>query len=223
MRYRDFQDPGDMEVRLVEMLGSALEGRLGAAAYGVLITGGGTMLPVYERLAHGGVRASPDVSVMLSDERVVPAGSRDHNYAKIEPALDVMGVPATRRIYVSTDLPLETSVKQFDNALGQVVRGESIPFGVLGLGGDGHIAGLFSDDDIRRGSGVRAVAVERPDGHKGISVTAEFLQSVRRLVLFVRGEAKRDAVETMRTRPRDVVAGRILEHHESLELWYCPE
>ena len=49
--------------------------------------------------------------------------------------------------------------------------GGVVTLGLLGLGPDGHTAGLFSAGDLDRGRDRLAVSVHRPDGMDGITVT----------------------------------------------------
>ena len=90
---------------------------------------------------------------------------------------------------------------------------------LLGLGEDGHTAGLFGGvRDVPEGR--YAVAVERPDGLEGVTVTPEVLRRARHVLFFVAGEGKREVVERLQSAPRSLAAGRAVEGHPSCEVWY---
>jgi 6-phosphogluconolactonase/glucosamine-6-phosphate isomerase/deaminase len=67
--------------------------------------------------------------------------------------------------------------------------------GLLGLGADGHTASLFNQEQLSQARGKLAIAVDRPDGLQGISVTPEVLSRVAQPVFLVTGADKHAIVE----------------------------
>lgn len=223
MNFKTFESYPEMETAMVSLLGDALAGRLAPPPYAVMLTGGRTPLPIYARLAASGLRAHPEVYVVLSDERYVSPGDAAHNFSGIVPALDAMGVSRQRRLVPRTELPLDQAVAIFDADLWTTLGLAPLQFALLGMGADGHVAGLFTDDDVRRGEGDCAVAVSRPDGMRGISVSASVLGGVAQVVLFVQGADKGPAVAALGRAPNTLIAGRVLGACPRLDVWYCME
>ena len=57
----------------------------------------------------------------------------------------------------------------------------------MGLGADGHTASLFNTANLEQARGKLAIAVQRPDGLQGVSVTPELLSKVAEPLFLVTG------------------------------------
>ncbi len=185
----------------------------------LMLTGGSTPFGVYAALAAAGVRAADGVHVFLSDDRHVPLESPESNYGRLCPTLDALGV--RERLFVDPAVPVAVAAERYDRALYALLGGGIVfPLGILGLGADGHVASLFSAEHLKEAEGHRAIAVRRPDGMNGVSATPSVLCAARRLVFWVAGPDKRQAVEALRQRPSDITAGLVLDAAPEVELWY---
>lgn len=163
----------------------------------VVVTGGGTAELVYPELA----RARPDWSgldVFFSDERCVPPDdpASNHGMAK-RTLLDAVGPRAVHRMRGEID-PQEAA------ALYDELVVDPFDLVVLGLGEDAHVAGLFpgSPGLLEAGS---CVAVDRPDGMQGLSLTPPALLSGTRVVFVVSGASKAGAVRRAMAADEDVM------------------
>ena len=157
---------------------------------------------------------------MLSDERVVPIDSPDSNFSNISPLFSALSVPQHRLLFVETDQAPEKAAVQYEQEITRFFnQGGRIPLGFLGLGADGHTASLFTRSDLDRGADHYAVAVERPDGHAGVSVTPGLLARIEKLVFVVAGESKHDVVQALLSNPATVTAGQAVAGHPALHLW----
>src|SRR5579859_7130558 len=171
---RLFDARADLESALAERLARAVGAPGTTAAH--MLSGGGTPLPAYRALAARPPPRNPQLHVLFSDERYVPADSPASNYRHIEPLLAALALPAAAVLRVRTELTLEDAARDYERQLAALLEsGLRIGLGLLGLGADGHTASLFSAADIERGRGRLAVAVLRPDGLSAVSVTAELL------------------------------------------------
>jgi len=221
IEYREFENKAALESAGLDLLKESIcEGDGSARA--IMLTGGRTPFGVYKALAKQGVAADPGVHVYLSDERYVPLETGDSNYGRMRDMLDALHV--RHRYVVDSAVPPAIAASRYANDLTHMLNKKvSLPLGILGLGGDGHVAALFSEEQIARASGQLAVAVNRPDGMVGISLTPEMLCKVERLVFWVCGQGKAEAVDALRHRPNDIPAGVALAHAPHVEVWYSPQ
>ena len=96
---------------------------------------------------------------------------------------------------------------------------EKIDIGFLGMGDDGHTAGIFTPEQASRETGSLTLHTARPDGMQGISVTPALFQRAEKIILLVTGESKRDIIHTLLNNPKSIPAGIALFNHPDIELW----
>ena len=124
---------------------------------------------------------------------------------------------------IHTELDLDAAAEKYNNDLVSFFNNDGhISIGFLGLGMDGHTASLFNMDLLKR-TRQYAIAVSRPDGLSGISVTRELLQECDSLIFLVAGSGKKGAVEKILNNPQDVIAAQAINGAENVELWYSEE
>jgi 6-phosphogluconolactonase len=187
---------------------------------GILLAGGSTPLAAYRLTAAQNLVAGPGQVFFLSDERHVAPDSPQNNFRNLQPLFDAVGCPPERCLRVPTLLPAEDAASAYEEMLASFLAGAGrIPLGFLGLGADGHTASLFSAEDVARGAGRLAVAVQRPDGIAGISVTPDLLRRVDRLVFLVSGSGKREMARRLIDAPDSLTAGRAVRGCPRVELW----
>ncbi len=117
-------------------------------------------------------------------------------------------------------LPLEQAALDYERQLRELLgRGARVGLGLLGLGADGHTASLFRPEDLDRGRGRLAIAVQRPDGMAGVSVTPEFLSQVGEPLFVVAGGGKFDAIRAFLREDASLVALQAVQGCPSVELW----
>ena len=80
-------------------------------------------------------------------------------------------------------------------------------------------ADVHAFQDSRPPRGRLAIAVERPDGMSGISVTPEFLAHVEKLVFVVAGGGKHDAIRSLMNNDPKLTAWRAVQGVPDVELW----
>jgi 6-phosphogluconolactonase len=218
---RRFAQMAAMEQQATELLREHFE-LASAAAHAVMLTGGRTPLGVYRQLADWPARADERLHVLVSDERHVPLSSPQNNFAKLQPMIAAMGLDDSQVMRVHTELTLQAAADRYHQELASFLAGGGkITLGILGLGADGHVASLFSTDDVARGEGRYAIAVPRPAGADRVSVTRELILKAARLVFLVAGPEKAEVVKRMAGDPHGVVAGQIVQGAAGVELWFC--
>ena len=204
----------DRNERLVAETEELLRERL-ASAGNLMLSGGSTPYTVYNRIAAVPCTVHPDRRLFLSDERMVPPDSPQSNAGNLLPMLRALDCE-DRFIRVDTGLGIEESAHRFARDLEPL---EHIHIGLLGMGTDGHTAGIFTHEQARMTRGDLTLHCKRPDGLHGVSVTPALFSRIERIVLLVTGESKRTVIDTLMQEPASIPAGIALSGHSSVELW----
>lgn len=187
---------------------------------GLMLAGGTTPLPAYRAVGQLGLAPPPHLRVLYSDERYVPEDSPASNYHQSLPLLTGLAIPERQVIRVHTQLPLEQAALDYEMQLAALMQaGTQVRLGLLGLGADGHTASLFQPEHLESARGHLAIAVQRPDGMSGISVTPAFLAQVSELLFVVAGGGKYNAIQEFLRGDPDVVALRAVQDAPHVELW----
>ena len=190
--------------------------------HGMIVPGGRTPKPLYQRLFQHKLKIPPDFRFILSDERYCPVTSPDSNQGAILPLLRLAGVDRQQVIVPDVSLPAKEAAAKFDGDIAAFLEGGgNIHTAVLGVGIDGHAAGVF--DESAMGPGKYAATSQRADGKTGITSTPELFMAAGRLVFILRGAEKQDIVEKIMADPKATVAGRIGSEHADAEIWFCLE
>lgn len=217
---RRFATRAELDAALAQRLRRSLEGGSAAAAPAVMLSGGTTPLPAYRALGEHKVVPGAQLHLLFCDERYVPATSPASNYRQAQPLLQALGLPPARVLRVRTELPLAAAAADYAAQLGTLLQGAGgVGLGLLGLGADGHTASLFSAADLQRARGQLAIAVQRPDGMSGVSVTPQFLAQVRELVFVVAGAGKDEAIRRLIAQDPGLTAWAAVQECAAVELW----
>ena len=154
----------------------------------LVLTGGGTAEKIYPEF-------HPDLSgvdIFFSDERCVPPDHEASNFALAHRLLlDRSGAVRVHRMR-GEESPIQAARTYHDELVPAVEIGFDLM--VLGMGDDNHIAALFPDSAALINPDALCLAVDRPDGLKGLTMTAPALEAARTILLVVTGEAKAEAV-----------------------------
>ena len=221
IQVRCFDTPGELSAAVALFVQERLQLPVsGAHPKAFMFTGGKTPRPVYKLLTDRPFPVPKHRYLLLSDERMVSEGSADRNFIQLQPLMKALQIEPYQQLFVDTTLDQNRSLTQYQETLECFFnKGGSIDTAILGLGQDGHIAGLFTREDLRRSEGQFAVPVERPDGLAGISVTPNLLRQISRIVLHVSGTNKREAVKNLLKGAASSIASLALEDHPSVALW----
>jgi len=139
----------------------------------------------------------------------------------MRPMVRALGIDESRVMRVHTELPLVDAAGRYDSELAKFFeQGGHITLGVLGLGADGHVASLFTEQDLARSPNRYAVAVPREPGPNRISVTQKLLLRAESLVFLVAGPEKADIVRATLNDPESTVAGKAVRDVAQTEIWY---
>jgi 6-phosphogluconolactonase len=217
-----FATTSELDIALVDRLERAVSGP-DAARSAVMLSGGRTPLPAYRELAKRKPRPAPDLHLLYSDDRYVPATSESSNYFQSRQLLDALRLPEESVLRVRTELPLEQAAIDYEQRLAKLLgSGVRIGLGLLGLGADGHTASLFNEANLAQARGHLAIAVQRPDGLQGISVTPELLSRVAEPVFLVAGADKHAIIEAFLRSDSILTARRAVAGCANVEVWIAP-
>ncbi len=169
------------------------------------LSGGSTPKPLYERLAQSedfsALLTKRDVHLWVGDEREAVQDSGVRNSEMI--AACFRGLPLTLHLWPPG--PRDTAASAYEGELTRVrakarshVRKEGgEPEGMLfdlvllGMGEDGHSAGLFSPDDLVSFPEHLVRLTEAPtEPKRRMTLSSDALLSSRKIVVFFRGRAK---------------------------------
>jgi 6-phosphogluconolactonase len=182
------------ELQVIDDPAGAAAELLVAASGHVVLTGGSTPRPAYERAA----AQRPDwsgVHVWFTDERCVPPDHEHSNFRMVSEALldRVRGAEVHR---MRGELGPDDGAAEYERQLRESGP-DAFDLMLLGLGPDAHIASLFPSDDAlgeRERSVVGVPTAGMAPLVSRITLTLPVVNRTRRVVLLITGEGKADAV-----------------------------
>lgn len=154
-----------------------------------------------------------EIEVFFSDERCVPPQHEASNFKMAtESFLARSGATSVHRMR-GEDSPKQAAAS-YDEQLVSAVR-ERFDLMLLGMGSDNHIAALFPNSPALLEADALCVAVDRPDGLKGLTMTPPSIIAARAVLLVVTGESKAEAVARAIDGDEDVMSCpvRLLADH----------
>lgn len=216
-RLKVFKDGAAVSDAVVALLRGEFAAPAGARA--VMLAGGSTPMAAYARIAAEPFSADAGLRIFFSDDRHVPAESAKSNFGNTRPLLGALGIGEDRVARVHGELPLAESVARFDADLRKLLDDCAASVGLLGLGADGHTASLFSRAHVEAGRGTFAVGVDRPDGMQGVSVTADVLAKVGKIIFLVTGAEKREMLANLLRPGSEITAALAVAGNRDVEIW----
>lgn len=209
-------------VRIADLLNDSIESR-GAAS--LLVPGGSTPQPVFERLASTHLDWSK-VHVGLTDERWVRASHSDSNENLVRRAL-LRGQASSAQFH-----PLYSQAPKPSAGLALAERSINSmprPFDVvlLGMGTDGHFASLFPGlPEARTGLDLHnpalCLAIDKPQaGYARLSLTLSALLHARLILVAISGRPKRTiALQAMAGGAQTPIAALFAARKDDLEVFW---
>lgn len=165
----------------------------------VLLSGGGTPMPVYEKLSDSTLDFSK-IEFGLVDDRFVPVQDPASNEGVIRNIFKNQPNFALEPM-VENPLDYAESISQCNQAYLKFINGDVI---LLGMGGDGHFASLFPNDAPSE-QGLLATACgclgTNAPSHptKRISTNLAFIESMEHRILLITGEDKLEKLKASLT------------------------
>jgi 6-phosphogluconolactonase len=220
---RRFATRSELDTALADRLEKSIRATAEQSGGGpavIMLSGGHTPLPAYREVARRRPPHGDKLTIIYSDDRYVPADSDASNYHATRPLIDALGLPESQVLRVRTELPLEEAASDYDSSLRTLLAsGAGIGLALLGIGPDGHTGSLFRPEHLQQSRGHLAIAVQRPDGMQGISVTPDFLANVAEPLFVVAGGGKHDAIAAFIRQDPNLIALRAVAGCPKVELW----
>jgi 6-phosphogluconolactonase len=221
---RRFATRSELDAALADRLEEAISATAKQSSGGppvIMLAGGHTPIPAYREVARRRPPRGDALTIIYSDDRYVPPDSDSSNYHATRPLLDALGLSENQVLRVRTELPLEEAAQDYESSLRTLLQaGAHIGLALLGLGPDGHTASLFRPENLEQSRHHLAIAVQRPDGMQGISVTPDFLANVAEPLFVVAGSGKHDAIAAFIRQDPNLVALRAVAGCPRVELWF---
>lgn len=188
-------DAGELAERAAAVVEATLAAALAARGRARwVLAGGSTPRRLYRLLAER--PAALDwgrVELYWGDERCVPPGDPESNYALVRATLLAgLEIPAARVHRIRGELAPEAAAREYEAVVGRALDGGPFDLVLLGLGADGHVASLFPGAPPPAGLAAPARAPAPPRAR--VTLTPAALASARRLVFLVSGAGKAAAV-----------------------------
>lgn len=187
-------------IAAAERIAAALARRLDAQGEASLVVSGGTSpAGVFAELARTPL-AWPDVHVILSDERWVPADHEDSNEKLVR---ETLLAGHAQDASLLTVYRAGVTVEERCHELNDELRQAPFPFAcaLLGMGEDGHFASLFPDaQNLEEGLDVDSSELCIPvstaaSPHPRVSLTLSALSRSDEILLLMFGDSKREVYE----------------------------
>lgn len=183
----------------------------------IVLSGGTTPRPLYERLRYGNADWAR-WHIWFADERCVPLNDQARTSTAVSDTwLSHVPIPSSQVQTIPTELGAGAAAQRYAEALQRVPQGVSpwrsgmFDVVLLGLGADGHTASLFPGSNLgesRHSPDTLAVFdAPTPPPHR-VSLSANRLSRARHVLFLVEGEAKRGAVA--RWRARELIPARTI-------------
>jgi 6-phosphogluconolactonase len=175
--------------------------------FDIALSGGSTARACYERLAADGAQEIDwlVVNFYWSDERCVPPDDPDSNELLVRQAL-LERAGAANAVY---PMRCDEGVDAYQLRIGEIGQLDLVH---LGLGADGHTAGLFTGSPaLDADPGQLVTFSEDPSGlydHPRMTFTYSAIARARLVIFTVGGEAKRPAMEAL-VAGKDIPAARV--------------
>ena len=186
----------------------------------VVLPGGRTPLPVYQRMIDQPPTCSPVFTCACRMNGWFLQMIRHTTPAMSPPLVKAMQLPTSQFLEVDTSLPLDAAADAFNQKLIQLF-GTNLQVDTifLGIGPDGHTASLFTLENAALRSNRLAIPAERPEPPHRISLTPHVFQLAKRIVILAAGADKQKIINVLLHKPETIPCGIALQDCANVELW----
>ena len=199
----EFETPAEMAEQVAGDIGfiveSAIEAHGGAR---IAVPGGRTPDVIYEALLGNKAIDWSKVTLIPTDDRLVPLGDPLSNYAKLNRYFGSKGANVISLVDEAALGDYREAGRLADARLALLQW--PLDLVCLGMGADGHTASIFPGPDFdravsgpkeRRAVGVRPDPMPREAGVERVTLTGAALSSARAVMIVITGDEKRRMLE----------------------------
>ncbi len=199
----EFDTPAEMAEQaagdIVFVIESAISAHGGAR---IALPGGSTPKPILKALVKNKSIAWPKVTILPTDDRLVPLSDRLSNYAMLEAAFRPVGAEVISLVDEAALGDVAEAGRLADARLALLQW--PLDLVCLGMGADGHTASIFPGPDLdkalsgpreRRAVGVRPDPLPPEAPVARVTLTAAAITSARTVMIAISGPEKRRVLE----------------------------
>lgn len=223
MTIKKFESKNELENTLVTAIVSEISAAIEAHGDArILVSGGGTPLPLYRLLSAANVEWSK-VKIGLVDERFVPRESEFNNGSQIQCAFSHAAAKSASFIGMVENADDLNENMKLVNENYQLFL-DRTDFTLLGMGEDGHTASLFPNDpaseEILMSVVLGVFPTKAPNyPFQRITCSKQMLLNSTALVLFIVGEKKLEILNNSSTAHLPISS--FLENVSNLDVYYA--
>ena len=199
----EFDTAAEMAEQVAGDIGFVVESAIEAHGNARLaLPGGNTPDPIYKALAKSKGIAWPKVTLIPSDDRLVPAGDPLSNQGKLAGYFAAKGATVVPLVEESALGDYRKAGREADARLAELQW--PLDLVCLGMGADGHTASIFPGPDFegavagpksRRAIGVRPDPMPKAAAVERVTLTAAAIASARTVMIVISGAEKRQVLE----------------------------
>jgi 6-phosphogluconolactonase/glucosamine-6-phosphate isomerase/deaminase len=181
-----------------------------------LVSGGSNIKASVEVMQHIAPELSTNLIVMPVDERYGPEGHKDSNWAALLKA-GFSGEQAIMYPVLQGNLSFQAAIIRFEHITGKAFKAADIVIAQLGIGEDGHIAGILPKSEATKETNDLVIGYHT-ETYDRLTMSFTGLKKINAAYVFAFGEAKAQALKTLATRilPLETQPSQILKQlHEA--------
>jgi len=130
-----------------------------------------------------------NLTIMLSDERFGPYGHKDSNMQQLHDAGFEPGSAHVVPVLVPESLPMDATTHHYEDNITQALAAADVCIVQLGMGSDGHIAGILPHSPAMEATGL--VTSYNTENFDRITLTFQALRQATAAYVFAFGADKR--------------------------------
>lgn len=210
MKAKFFDDPETFHNEAVNLIYKLYEESIEKnKLFTLMLSGGRTPLPIYEKLAseYKDKINWEKVHIFWGDERYVDQKSEDSNYKWAHDLLiSKINIPTNNVHRIKTELPIEKASQEYEKEIINFFGTQNPVFDLilLGIGEDGHTASLFPSSDTLK-ENKKLFTVTPPSGTPKvprITATYKLLNNARNILFLSSYKGKEQVIDEILNNPK---------------------
>ncbi len=168
-----------------------------------LVTGGSNLPASVKIMGSISDDLSRNLTVMLADERYGAPGHADSNWAQLMDS-GFQGKHATLLPLLQAGDSFERAAERYNQLAGQAFNEAEVTISQIGIGADGHVAGILPESPAARETTAMVIAYDSPP-YTRLTMTFPALQRITADYSFAFGENKRQTLTMLEQKQLDPI------------------